>query len=415
METGYCTRCQLNSEGDLLRELARSGDRSLDDLVKQSQRRQDSFLGQESRKHMDERTQDERARLEQYEEELRQYEENASYQAMDSILQGESLDEIEQRILGDALARELEKKVRALKWKSEEVSEGDIRQVLEEYERQGYIDIEEGKINITSRGAGRLASNALERILNSLKSKKLGEHSVDKTGFGSELTAYTRKYEVGDDYSLVNIERTIMNTLERAGTLEFEPNDFEIHEEVHQTSLCAGLIVDESGSMRSHHKLEAAIETSLALSELIAREPKDSLKVFLFSEKVKEIPPWTIINEVVSGGSTDILAAMQAFRKSVVNEKGDKQAYLITDTEPNTENGKYVGFDQAITGVMTEAARFRQQNIGLNIVMLDENPRLKQLASALAKRNLGRVFFTTPMRLGEAIIEDYLNTRRERV
>jgi len=414
MEIEYCTRCQLTSESDLLRELARFGNRSLQDLLKQSQSRQDSSIGQASSKQREERSQEDRARLEQYEEELKRHEENASYQAMENILQGEPLDEIEKLMLEDELIKELEDKIRELKWKSQDISEEDVRRALEEYQREGYIDIEEGKIKITSKGARRLASNALERILRSLSRKEIGEHSIEETGFGSELATYTRSYEVGDDYSLVNIERTALNALEKSGKLELEPEDFEIHEEIHQTRLCAGLIIDESGSMRSHYKLEAAMETALALSELIMREPKDSLKVFIFSEEAKEIPPWAIVNEVMTGGSTDIKVAMQVFRKAVINEKGNKQAYLITDTEPNTENGKYVGFDQAISGVMTEAVRFRQQNIGLNIIMLDENPHLKHLASALAKRNLGRALFTSPLRLGEVIIEDYLKARKEK-
>ncbi|MFC2069907.1 hypothetical protein ACFLTB_01880 [Chloroflexota bacterium] len=53
------------------------------------------------------------------------------------------------------------------------------------------------------------------------------------------------------------------------------------------------------------------------------------------------------------------------------------------------------------------------ENIGLNIIMLDDGPELKSLASTIAKKNLGRVFFTTPSKLGEVLVEDYLKGRRE--
>ena len=411
----YCTRCQLTPEEDLLRELAHSRTRSVRDLIKQSQWRPESSLAKTSQKYRDERLRETKARLEQYEEELRRYEENASYQAMESILHGESIEEIAQRILEDEYRRELEEKVRELKWKPQGIDEEDVRQALEEYRKEGYIDIVEGKVKITSKGAKRLASHALERILRNLSRKDVGTHSVEEVGFGSELSTYARKYEAGDDYSLVDVEKTALNALERKGRLELELEDFEVHEEIHQSRLCAGLIIDESGSMRNNYKFEAAIETALALSELISREPKDALKVFVFSERVREIPPWGIVNEVMSGGCTDIRAAMEAFRKAIINEKGDKQAYLITDTEPNTENGRYIGFNQAAIGVMDEALRYRQQNIGLNIIMLDESPRLRELASALARRNLGRVFFTSPLKLGEVIVEDYLRSRKGRI
>jgi len=48
------------------------------------------------------------------------------------------------------------------------------------------------------------------------------------------------------------------------------------------------------------------------------------------------------------------------------------------------------------------------ENITLNLIMLDDTKHLKELAHMIAKRNLGKVVFTDPKNLGEAIIEDYL-------
>jgi hypothetical protein len=59
-------------------------------------------------------------------------------------------------------------------------------------------------------------------------------------------------------------------------------------------------------------------------------------------------------------------------------------------------------------GVLEEVCRLRKENITLNIIMLDDRPPLMRLAQELAKRNLGRVFFTTPNQLGQVVIEDYL-------
>jgi len=409
----YCTRCQITTPGDLLKEIAYSSNRSLQDIIKQAQQTEDSSLYEASQEYAAQRQQEEAEKLLQYETEFQQLEESTSYEALDRLMQGEEIDEVADWMLADEARKNLEEKIRALKWKPQGMSEDDVRQALEEYERQGYIEIHEGKLSITSRGARRLAGSALGRILQSLGRRYIGVHTIEETGFGSELTAYTRRYEAGDDYSLVDIERTALNALQRSGRLDLEPNDFAVHEEVHQSRLCAGLLIDESGSMRSSNKLEAAIETALALSELIRREPEDSLRVFIFSERVKEIPPWAMLNEVLSGDSTDIRAALRSFRELVRNEQGDRQAYLITDTDPNTEDGRYVGFDRAIDGLMEEAAHYRHDRVGLNIIMLDETARLRQLASALARKNLGRVFFTSPNKLGQVIVEDYLRGKRE--
>ncbi len=90
-------------------------------------------------------------------------------------------------------------------------------------------------------------------------------------------------------------------------------------------------------------------------------------------------------------------------------------AYLITDTEPNTESGRFVGFEKAAAGVMEEALCYKQDGVGLNIIMIDETPHLKILASALARKNLGKVFFTSPLELGRVIVEDYLRAKKERL
>ncbi len=62
-------------------------------------------------------------------------------------------------------------------------------------------------------------------------------------------------------------------------------------------------------------------------------------------------------------------------------------------------------------GVINEALRYRQEGVGLNIIMLDENMKLRNLASTMARKNLGRVFFTSPDRLGQVVVEDYLRAR----
>jgi Ca-activated chloride channel family protein len=415
MEFEYCTRCQINTPGEFLRELAYSKNRSLRDILKRAQQKQDSYLHRVSSEHATQRQREDVARLQQYESELRQLEENAAYDALDKIMQGKEIDEIVLLMLTDEARKSLEEKINALKWKPQDMSEDDVRQALREYERQGYIEIHEGSVRITSKGAKRLASNALQRILQSLGRKEVGAHSIEEMGFGSEVSAYTRHYEAGDDYSSVNIEKTAINALERSGRLKLELDDFEVHEEVHQSRLCAGLIIDESGSMRSNHKLEAAIDTALALSELMAREPEDSLRIFVFSDRVEEIPAWALVNDVLSSGSTDIRAALRTFRNNVRTETGDRQAYLITDTDPNTEDGRFVGFEKAAVGVIEEALCYRQDGVGLNIIMMDETPHLKLLASALARKNLGKVFFTSPHKLGQVIVEDYLRTKKERL
>lgn len=383
----YCTRCRFKEESALLPEIAYSEDRYLSDLVKKARQDPDSSIHQEAARQMVRR--------------------------LDRHLEsGETDNNTEGMFLSDDV-QELGNTPGSPRQEREDINEEDVRRALEEYEHNGFISIQKGKVSVTSKGVKKLAASALERILKNLSQKSSGSHPIERLDFGMELSLYTRRYEVGDDYSSVDLERTALNALNRSGQLKFEPEDFEVREEIHQSKLCAAIIIDESGSMRDSHKLEAAMETALALSKLIMREPDNSLKVFVFSDKVKQIEPWAIVNEVISGGDTDIRAALAAFRRASRHEYGDKQAYLITDTEPNNEEGRHLPFDKAATGLIEEASRYRQEKIGLNVIMLDEAPELKNLASTIAKRNLGRVFFTCPFKLGEVLVEDYLKGRRE--
>ncbi len=411
-----CQRCMLTEteENRSLSEIAHSKDRSLQDLLRQMQHQRNS-LSEKAEQKRKERLEERRQKQAEYEQRLKQYEEELSYQVMGSILQKEDIDEIAERIARDEIRKEIEQKVNELKCQSDGLSGQDLEESLRDYIERGDLDLREGEIKITPKGARKLANQILRRILENLADRQFGHHELKEAGYGIERSPSSRKYEIGDEYHRIDFEKTFLNALEREPEakrgISLNLEDFQIYEETHQTKMAAGLIIDESGSM-SGDKINAAIDTSLALSELIKQEPGDLLKVYLFSEQVRQIPCYDILNTSFSGGTTDIRAAMRAFRKAVVNERGDKQVYLITDTEPNTEDGRYVGFDEAMAGVIEEALRYRETGITLNIIMLDQKPRLKELASILARKNLGRVFFTSPLKLGKVIIEDYLITKK---
>lgn len=415
-QTSKCLPIEFE-DNRTLSEIAHSRNRSFRDLLSQM-KHEKSSLRERANEFAKERSEEKRKKQAEYEQRLKKYEEELAYQIMDSIFQEQDVDEIAERMAGDELRRELMRRVGELKYQPDELSHQDLERSLEEYIERGELKLEEGEIKITPKGARKLTNQILARILNNLADRQLGSHTMEEIGYGVERSPRSRKYELGDEYDKIDFEKTFLNALERKtktqAKIKLEPEDFQVYEEIHQTKMVAGLIIDESGSM-SGDKTNAAIDTSLALAELIRREPKDLLKVYLFSHQVREIPYYEILNASFSGGSTDIRAALRAFREGISNEQGDKQAYLITDTEPNTEDGRYVGFNKAASGVVQEALYCRRAGITLNIIMLDQSPRLKELASILAKRSLGRVFFTSPSKLGEVVIEDYLIHKKESV
>jgi uncharacterized protein with von Willebrand factor type A (vWA) domain len=425
-----CNRCLATEteESKILSELSRFQNRSLEELLEQVQEDEGSSLGEKAELYLKKRLEETKARLEEYEQALKQHEEELSFQIMDGFFRGEDIGEITEVMSKDEIREELEGQIRELRDQPQELTIQDLEKSLEAYIELGFLDLEGEKIKITPRGARKLANQILRRIFENLAPRQSEPHTIKEDGkWGTGRSDRSRKYEIGDEYERIDFEKTLLQALERhpvtQGKIKLELEDFQIYEEARQSRMIAGLIIDESESMAGD-KINAAIDTGLALTELIRREPRDLLKVYLFSEEVREIPYYDILNTNFpeAKGATDIRAALYAFRKGVSSEEGDKQAYLITDAEPNFRDGKYVGFGEAIAGVAEEAIRYRQAGITLNIIMLDQPPDIcllrrvtkpKEFASILARRNLGRVFFVSPAKLEETVIEEYLTGKKE--
>jgi uncharacterized protein with von Willebrand factor type A (vWA) domain len=59
--------------------------------------------------------------------------------------------------------------------------------------------------------------------------------------------------------------------------------------------------------------------------------------------------------------------------------------------------------------------RATQKDITINTFMLDRNYYLKEFVNQVAKINKGRVFYTTPDKLGQYILVDYVQNKRKNV
>ena len=320
---------------------------------------------------------------------------------IDGYLNDTSRHALEERVAHEDMAREY-------------VEERDVMEALSAFIDARLIDVLNGTCRLTPRGCRRLAGHILRRIMETVRPGPSGPNPTGDEGFGTSEGFVTRRYEFGDEFARIDTQATLLAALERRpGTcpVRFEEKDVRVRETVVMSRIANGLIIDASGSMEGD-KLHAAMDISLALTELIGRSARDTLKIYVFSSSVEEVPYWEIPNRRFSGTITDMRGALKKFRTRTQSFRGDKQAYLITDTAPNSENGQYIGFERAVPGVLEEAHYCRLAGITLNIVMLDEAKHLSEFASALARRNTGRVFFAKPGDLGRVVIEDYLKRRR---
>ncbi len=59
--------------------------------------------------------------------------------------------------------------------------------------------------------------------------------------------------------------------------------------------------------------------------------------------------------------------------------------------------------------------RVTAKGITINTFMLNDAPELMRFVEGMTRINEGRAFYTTPGQIGEYIMVDYLNRKRQRV
>ena len=373
----------------------------------------DSVFMERTRERAEERFREAQERLGKLTEELERLKAEQMQRSGESLLDSGDLE----KALGDAeLTAEmqsLEDEIEELRKEPQGVSKRDYDETLRDLEEKGLVEKGPHTVRLTSRGARVMGQGFLTRILLNLERRGLGPHKIEDVGAGAWTGATVRPYEPGDPYHRINIERTLLTALERGAPMSsFNAGDFRVWEPLHSTELHFGVLVDQSASMRKKGKLEAAVETALALSELMRTlYPEDRLRVIAFSEEVREVEPWMLTAATVPMKFTDIRAALMAFRSRVIYEPGNKQCHLVTDTAPNFLDGEFVGFTRAMAAVIDEARLYRMHGIVLNVIMLDDDPQLREMAQRVARENLGRVAYVDPENLGEAVVEDYLSLK----
>jgi len=257
----------------------------------------DSKILERAREQAQKRFEEAQHRRAEASEELEKAEAELMMEAVEQLLESErSLEQILEDIEFDEKLRRLEAEIEALGKESQKLTRADLDEALSEYERRGLIDARAPTIKLTSKGSRVLGRGFLTRILDSLRRRGVGPHRVEELGHGPWLSSTYRPYEYGDSYERINIERSLLAALERSrGLSDLELSDFKVYESIHHSEVHFGILVDQSGSMNRDGKMEAAVETALALSELMRiRFPEDELRVFAFSEEVREVEPWEL-------------------------------------------------------------------------------------------------------------------------
>ena len=303
----------------------------------------------------------------------------------------------------------------------------ELKKLLDVLENAGYIRRDGDTWELTPRGTRMIGQKALAEIYDQLKRQNLGNHPIPEAGRVGERMDDSKPYEFGDPFHL-DVRRTLMNAIEREGPqtpVRMHPDDFEVFRSELVTETATVLMVDTSWSMALRGSFQAAKKVALALQNLITiQHPRDSLYIIGFSAYAHELKPQELPfvrwDESVLG--TNMHHALMLAEKMLAKHRGaTRQIIMISDGEPTAhlERGRsqfaYPPSPITIRETLKAVKRVTQQDIRINTFMLDRNYYLKEFVNQLAKINGGRVFYTTPDKLGEYILVDYVQHRRKRI
>jgi uncharacterized protein with von Willebrand factor type A (vWA) domain len=312
------------------------------------------------------------------------------------------------QLLGDDAARSLEQ----------------MAELSRRLEESGLVENKEGRLELTPRGIRQLGQNALDELFTKLAMDKAGQHEISRIGVGHERDYSTKPYEFGDPFNL-DIGRTVRNAIQRSGSgtpVRLTPEDFEVERTEHLVRTSTVLMVDLSLSMPMRDNFLPAKKVSMALHSLITSKfPRDYLGIVGFSETARELKPEQLPEvswDFVYG--TNMQHGFSIARRLLSRQSGTKQIIMITDGEPTawmTPSGRpefqYPPTQTIVDATLREVNLCTRDGIRINTFMLDPDPRLRGFVAKMTELNGGRAFFTSPETLGDYVLLDFIENKRE--
>ncbi len=303
----------------------------------------------------------------------------------------------------------------------------NLKELLKALRDAGYIR-DGDRWELTPRGARMIGQKALGEIYARLRRQRLGSHALPEEGRFGDRLEQTKPYEYGDPFHL-HMPRTIRNAIDREGPstpVRLKPEDFEVYRSELRTSTATAMLVDQSWSMALRGAFQAAKKVALALHNLITSQyPRDDFYIIGFAAYARELKahdlPLLQWDEYVLGTNMQhaMLLAESLLSK---HDAGSKQIIMISDGEPTAHllpNGRhyfsYPPTRETYRATYNAVQRCTRKGIAINTFMLDTSYYLKEFMDQIARINGGRVFYTTPERLGEYVLVDYVEGKRKKL
>ena len=302
-----------------------------------------------------------------------------------------------------------------------------LAEIAKRLEEAGYLRRDGDRLELTPAAVRKIGQKVLRDLFGELRKSRAGDHELAIRGSGGEHTDETKPYEFGDPFE-IHLHRTVMNAIERQGVgtpVKVGIQDFEVKRTEHMVQAATVLLIDQSKSMGMFGSWGAAKRVALALEALIrGKFPRDRFWMVGFSDyavpiKTDDLPTLTW-NMWVSG--TNMQHAFAMSRKLLAPYKNcSRQILMITDGEPTAHlegTRSYFNYPptyRTIHETLREVRRCTAEGITINTFMLETSYYLLDFIDRVTRINNGRALYTSPGKLGQYVLVDYLNNRKRRV
>lgn len=309
-----------------------------------------------------------------------------------------------------------------------------LRGMRQNLEQGGYLRQGDAGLELTPRALRKLGELALDDIYAALRRGRPGDHETRHLGTGVPTIERSRPYVFGETAHLDAIG-TLRNALLRRGPsrergLQIHPDDLEVFDTDQISETTTVLLLDMSWSMSWSGRWPAAKRVAVAMDHLIrTRFPRDRFFTVGFYTEAREVDTRELAELVwnMDDPFTNLQAGLREAQRLIErNPSPNKQIIVITDGQPTAyyvERELRVEWPGGFGGIsprasfhtLREVRRITARGITINTFMLDDSPELLRFVESMTRINRGRAFYSTPDKLGEFIMVDYLSQKRRKL
>lgn len=322
------------------------------------------------------------------------------------------------------------------------------QRIIQQWIDDGMLDKVGARFRLTPRAANAMQRRALMEIFKGLKAVGGDGHETRSTGVGGERVETTRAYRFGDSLNEVDLNATLRNAIQRAGSVipvQLQERDLEVYESEARATCSTVILLDMSGSMGRWERFTQAKKCAMALFALIRqRFPLDTVDVVGFASGAEIIPeiklplampkristfdpqvrirvPLDQLNQAPQH-FTNLQLGLMTARQLLARRGGvNKQVFIITDGQPTAHvEGNFVHLiyppeTATALATLTEALYLSQRGVRFSTFALIEDYFYMDwvgFVDQLTKLTKGVAFYCTSGDLSQCVMESYLSGRK---